>query len=66
MSARSGVVLCVLSVLARCMHVASDRYVLEEIRPAVMVGWVSPLVCAANKYRNGVCMQRLHVVVENS
>jgi len=30
-----------------------------------MVGWVSPLVCAADKYGIGVCMQRLHWVVEN-
>jgi len=60
------VVLCVLSVLARCMHVASDRYVVEESGQLVMVGWVSPLVCAADKCGIGVCMQRLHWVVENS
>ena len=45
MSARSGVVLCVLSVLARCMHVASDRYVLEE---SGQLSWWDgyPLWCA--------------------
>ena len=33
--------------------------------PAVMVGWVSPLVCAADKYGIGIHIQSLLWVVDN-
>ena len=64
MSARSGVVLCVLALLARCMHLASDHYApAYGVVFTVMVGWVSPLVCAADKYEIGIRIQRLHWLV---
>ena len=47
MTARSGtgVVLCLLAVLARCMHVACGQYTLVYgAMSTVMVGWLSPLV----------------------
>jgi len=67
MSARSGAVLCVVAVLARCMHMASGHYVLVYgVILAAMVGWVSPLVCTADKYRIGICIQSLHWMVDSS
>ena len=64
MSARSGVVLCPLAMLARCMHMASGHYALAYgVVSAVMVGGVSPLVCAADKHRTRLFMQTLHWLV---
>ena len=48
-------------MLARCMHVAimlSISYGVDV--SAVMVGGVSPLVCAADKHRMRTCMQSSH------
>jgi len=45
MIARSGVVLCLLAVLDRCMHMACGQYALVYgAMSTVIMGWVSPLV----------------------
>ena len=54
-------------MFAKCMHVASGRYVLVYgVMPAVIVGWISPWVFAATKYGIGIRIQSLHWVVDNS